>query len=93
MSDLIRSLERIGADPSLRHLDPSARALFLAVSDGAGDRVSLTSLPGVLDPSMDQGKLYCMVFPVNPDEPKREDAPERERDDEPSEGDPSDKTH
>lgn len=82
MSDLIRSLERIGADPSLRHPNPSAYA-----------GLSTISVAGSLDPAMDQGKLYCMVFPVNPDEPKREDEPEREKDDEPTEGEPSGKTH
>lgn len=93
MSDLIRSLERIGADPSLRHSSPSARALLLGEPDPACAGGGAVSVASALDPAMDQGKLYCMVFPVNPDEPKREDAPEREQDDEPSEGEPSNKTH
>jgi len=93
MSDLIRLLERIGADPSLRHLDPSSRAVLLGEPDFAGDLASPIAVAGALLPAADQGKLYCMVFPVNPDEPKREDEPEREKDDEPSEGEPSGKTH
>jgi hypothetical protein len=93
MSDLIRSLERIGADSSLRHLNSSARAVVPVDSDRAGDGLSLISVAGVLDPAMDQGKLYCMVFPVNPDEPKREDEPEREKDDEPTDGESPGKTH
>ena len=87
MTDLIRTLDLIGADPALRHANAAALSALLAADAEATkaiDGLLAAAAPGLVE--SEAGKLYCMVFPVDPDEPKREDVPEREE--EPAEGDP-----
>lgn len=87
MTDFIRTLDRIGADPALRHANPAALAALLAADADPAEAIGgvlASAGPGIAE--SDTGKLYCIVFPVDPDEPKREDEPERE--DEPAESEP-----